>query len=34
MSITFDYFDMIETDEEAETMGEAVVSVRLKEVFE
>ena len=34
MSVTFDYFDMIETDEKAEPMGEAVVSIKLKEVFE
>ena len=34
MSVTFEYFDMIEADEKAEPMGEAVVSIKLREVCE
>ncbi len=33
MSVTFEYFDMIEAEEKAEPMGEAIVSIRLREVY-
>ena len=34
MSATFDYFDPIEADDKAELMEEAIVNVKLREVYE